>query len=183
MKNSKKLLLSLALSASMGAAFAGDITAAGSDRSGFISRTPNGLGLGITADYVRGDDTSVQGSASAGAIGLTFAIPISKLTLGAGAKAAYFDADGHGAAPMLGAFADLAVTDDITLFASSYWAPEGWATGSIERVSDNRIGARWYPIPLVGVEAGWREFSIERTNKARNALATDGAYLGVVLGF
>jgi hypothetical protein len=36
---------------------------------------------------------------------------------------------------------------------------------------------------LVGVEAGWREFSIERTNKARNALATDGAYFGVVVGF
>ncbi|MBY0346563.1 MAG: YfaZ family protein [Neisseriaceae bacterium] len=183
MNNSQKFLLSLALSASMGTAFAGDITVAGSDRSGFISRTPNGLGLGTTVDYVYGNDKSIPGSASAGAIGLTFAIPVSKLTVGAGAKAAYFDADGHGAAPMLGAFADLAVTDDITVFASSYWAPEGWATGSIERVSDNRIGARWYPIPLVGIEVGWREFSIERTNKARNAYAIDGSYLGLVIGF
>lgn len=179
----KKTLPLLAL-AFCGLAQAGDLTGAIGDGYGFVSRTPSSGGLGLTFDYVKSSDSNAKGSKpEAAGLGLVFSIPVSNVRFDLGGKAMYLDSDGSATAAMLGGRVNLALPMQTELFGQAYWTPDSLASGSVHKVTDYMAGVRWKPIKLVGVEAGWRRFEIEREDSSRSGKAADGAYIGVSVGF
>ncbi|EEG07921.1 YfaZ family outer membrane protein [Pseudogulbenkiania ferrooxidans] len=174
----KKTTLLLGLVAISGLAQAGNLSLGAGDDFVTLSRTPNGLGLGFTADYLNnkhGDDSA--------SVGLEFAVPAGPLTVAAGAKAIYVDADGYGSAAALGGRAALDLGSNFSLFGQGYFAPSGASSGSIREVNDVNAGLRWNPVPLFTVETGYRYFDVKREDAQRNRKLADGPYLGVGLQF
>lgn len=175
-----KSLLAALLAATSCAAYAGDLTVAGNEHGGFISRTPTGAGPGITLDYLQSDR---HGTVKAGGAGLSFGVPLPFARLDLGGKAMWLDAYGDATAAMVGGRVSVDLPLSLEGFVQGYWAPDAAASGSVDKVSDAMAGVRWKPLPLVGVEAGWREFKVERRDARRDAKLADGAYLGVSVGF
>lgn len=174
----KKTTLLLGLLATSGLAQAGNLSLGAGDDYVTLSRTPNGLGIGFTADYLN----HKHNGESAG-LGLEFAVPAGPLTLAAGAKAIYVDADGYGSAAALGGRAALDLGSNLSLFGQAYVAPSGSSSGSIKQVNDVNAGVRWNPVPLFTVEAGYRYFDVKREDSQRDRTLADGPYLGVGLQF
>lgn len=174
----KKTTLLVGLLATSGLAQAGNLSLGAGDDFVTLSRTPSGLGIGFSADYLNHEHRGE----SAG-LGLEFAVPAGPLTVAAGAKAIYIDADGYGSAAALGGRAALDLGSNLSLFGQAYFAPSGAASGSIREVNDANAGVRWNPLPLFTVEAGYRYFEIKRENALRDRTLADGPYLGVGLQF
>jgi opacity protein-like surface antigen len=174
----KKTLLLVGLLAASGLSQAGNLSLGAGDDFTTLSRTPNGFGIGFTADYLN----NKHGNDSA-SLGVEFAVPAGPLTVAAGAKAIYVDADGYGTAAALGGRAALDLGNDLSLFGQGYFAPSGAASGSIREVNDVNAGLRWNPVPLFTVEAGYRYFDVKREDSQRNRTLADGPYLGVGLQF
>lgn len=175
----KKTLLAAVLAAAALPALAGDLTLAATEHGGFISRTATGFGPGITLDYLQSDE---HGTAEAGGVGLTFGLPVPFARVDLGGKAMWLDAGGDATAAMVGGRVTVDLPFSSEAFVQGYWAPEAAASGSVSKVSDTMLGLRWKPLPLIGVEAGWREFKVERDNRRDRKIA-DGAYLGASIGF
>ena len=173
-------LIAAALLAVAAGANAGDLTVAGTEHGGFVSRTPTGFGPGITVDYLQ---TDRHQDAKAGGVGLAFGLPVPFARVDVGAKAMWLDAYGDASAGMLGGRVSVDLPLSLEGFVQGYWAPDAAASGSVHKVSDAMAGVRWKPLPLVGVEAGWREFKVERNDARRDAKLADGAYVGVSVGF
>ncbi|WP_024301085.1 YfaZ family outer membrane protein [Pseudogulbenkiania sp. MAI-1] len=174
----KKTTLLLGLVAASSLAQAGNLSLGAGDDYVTLSRTPSGLGIGFTADYLN----HKHNGESAG-LGMEFAVPAGPLTVAAGAKAIYVDADGDGTAGALGGRAALDLGSNFSLFGQAYHAPSGTSSGSIREVNDANAGVRWNPVPLFTVEAGYRYFDVKREDAQRNRKLADGPYLGVGLQF
>ncbi|UTH75523.1 YfaZ family outer membrane protein [Chromobacterium sp. IIBBL 290-4] len=175
----KQLALAAALAALAGGAQAADyIAGAGHDFQQF-SRTPNGLGIGINLDYVNSDHKG-----SAGGAGLEFALPLGPVSIAAGGKLMALSPDsGSATAALIGGRASLDVMPKVTVFGQAYYAPESFASGSVNRVSDYSAGVRWNVVGPFSVEAGYRYFDIRRNDSQRSRTLADGAYLGAGLSF
>ncbi|MGL6069859.1 YfaZ family outer membrane protein [Craterilacuibacter sp.] len=176
----KKTLLAAVLATAALPALAGDLTVAATEHGGFISRTATGFGPGITLDYLQSDE---HGTVEAGGVGLTFSLPVPFARVDLGGKAMWVDAGGQASAGMLGGRVTVDLPFSTEAFVQGYWAPESAASGSVSKVSDTMAGLRWKPLPLIGVEAGWREFKVERNDSRRDRKIADGAYLGASIGF
>ena len=181
----KKAVLATLGILSASSSFAGDTTLSRGDGYDFLSRTPSGLGPGISLDYLaQRQHRADTAQATAAGIGLMFGLPVpAVLRVDIGAKAMYLDAAGYASAAMVGGRVTVDMPFNSEVFAHSYHAPARAASGSIKSVSDNMIGLRISPLKLVGIEAGYRQFEVKREDSMRNRKLADGAYAGISVAF
>ncbi|WP_019103766.1 YfaZ family outer membrane protein [Chromobacterium haemolyticum] len=167
------------LSLAAAAAHAADYSfIAGKDFQQF-SRTPQGLGLGLSIDYLNSDHKG-----NAGGAGLEFAIPLGPVTLAGGGKLMSLNPDsGSGTAALLGGRANIQLAPKVSFYGQAYYAGDSMASGSVKNVSDLAAGVRWNPIGPFTVEAGYRYFDIERKDGNRNRRLADGMYIGAGFTF
>ncbi|OHX22026.1 YfaZ family outer membrane protein [Chromobacterium sphagni] len=175
----KHLAFALALTSLAGGAHAADYIFGAGNGTQQFTRTPNGLGLGISLDYLHDDHKG-----GAGGAGLEFALPLGPLTVAAGGKLMALSPDsGSASAALVGGRANFEIAPKINLFGQAYYAPDSFASGSVNRVSDYSAGVRWNVLGPVSVEAGYRYFDIRRQDDSRSRRLADGAYLGAGLSF
>lgn len=165
-------------------AYAGDINAAIGDGYKFLSLTPTGVGPGVEVDYLQANQSRFRDTPTAVGAGMMLSLPIPfLLRVDAGAKAFYLDSAGYGAAAMFGGRVTVFLSSQLEAFASAFYAPSRAATGTVKQVSDLQVGVRWMPFKLVGVEAGYRQFSIRRDDANSERKLSDGPYAGVSVKF
>jgi hypothetical protein len=175
----KKTVLMLILTGASAMASAADYGLSSGEDFFQFSRTPQGMGPGITLDYLKHKDHG-----SAGGAGLEMAFTLHSLTLAGGGKLMALDPDsGSAAAAMLGVRAALDLGGGFNLYAQAYHAPDSLASGSVTRVNDLSAGIRFNAFGPLQLEAGYRQFDIARKDGSRSRTLADGPYLGAGLTF